>query len=465
MDTLLYKILLLFVGLAFLFLQSKDFKSVKNNLVKIPQHYVFAKLLGIVDTPALTSPYPLHLSKISWQTLASLSEQEIDHLAQMMNKKHQKLIVIFPVFAQECIDTLAIWKNFEKLPIQYCELSAAQSDVPFQDIMQLDRALYLQNFQYFLETLKGDFPTIQYFVWGAFDNPSSSKEILWNMLLAQFQKYWHGYVVNAQNPTALNFQALLRARVPLGIHLHSQTEQIQQWLNDFLFIFNSAQYLPLVYIEQQEANANVWTIHSLLARLLWRSPIWQATSLVNPKGENIKDVYVWLWHKNWDTGMVIINLSNQKQIIDTNKSEVFPSFFYQELFCQDAQSTHFKIQRQVSQGNYKAIIPPQSMAFLSNAPLPFIGEKNYIVNFEVRPTAPDTITLHYQLLENTRQVVLRLFDLTGNEIYYWQKKKMKAGFYEMHYQAKALVEGHYLCSISADGKNFIYDFDFFPSQM
>ncbi len=464
MDTLFYKILLLFVGLAFLFIQSKEFKSSKIHLVLLPQWKHFAGWLGSAKQLGVQSPhYPMHLLRINWQTLSGFSEEELRQFEQALTKKNQYLVVIFPVFIQECLSTLAVWKNLKTLPIRYCELSAAQTSTHLHNWTQTERTAELQNFQYFLDTLKEDFPSMQYFAWGAFANPSTPTEVFWNMLLGQFQRYWQGYVVVVKNPTPDHFQALARVQFPVAVHLHSQTESMAQWLEDFLFILNGIQHLPLVYLSQQEHNAEVPAADKLLARLLWRNPRWQGINLLTESSKPLESVYAWHWQKDWDTGLILINKSNQKQKINT--ATFFPSFFYQELFYEDTQAVSFKVLAKDSQGFHQVELPPQSIAFLSSTALPSIAENNWIANFQANLQTPTTLVLQYQLLEDSSRIDLRLFDFAGNEIYHWHKEALKAGFYQMHYQAEALSEGSYLCSLVLEGKNFIYEFDFFPSQI
>ncbi len=462
MDTLFYKILLLFIGLGFLFLQSREFKSSRVHLVAHHQWRYFSNWLGTVPAADWLSPsvYPLRLLRIKWQTLVALSEQELQQLGQILSKRKQQLLVIFPVFTQPPVPTLATWHRLKALPIYYCELSAEETEESLQSWKQAERVENLQNMQYFLETLKTEFPSMQYFVWGAFANPSTDKETIWNMLLVQFQKYWQGYVVIIKNPTPDNFQALVRTKFPIAIHLHSQTESMQAWLEDFLFLLKGIQQLPLAYLSQQEQHVEVLAADKLLARLFWRNPRWQGIGLMTENSKLQEGIYAWHWQKDWETGIILINKSAQKQTISTNT--FFPSFFYQELYYEDPDSATFKIATQTSQAFNKVVLPPQSIAFLSSTALPFIGENLWIDRFEILTPSHQKIVFQFQLLQDSSQLVFRLLDWEGKEIYHWQKKALKAGFYEMHYQTQALSESHYLCSISLEGKNFIYDFDFFP---
>jgi len=471
MDILFYRILLLFVGLAFLFIQSGEYKSFKIKLEVLPQFTTFFGWAGFAFLPSSKNnqKYPPPLLIVSWQELINLSEDALLQFKTDLKQRNQSLIVIYPVFMHNWQESINQFQHFKDLPISYWEFGATIPNTFSREWQESLISEYVSEFGELVGEIRREFPRTQFFAWGAFQKPTHTTQQIWNHLLASQQNNLQGYTLVIDTLNLQTFQALLkiksnlshpqnRARL-LSLHLKNKDLELSNGFSSSLFILNSILQLPLAYLSYQDEKSEESLISTemLLSRILWRVPRLQ--NLQFKAEATITNVHLqgWYWQKNWETGVILINLGNETQRIHT--ADLFPSFFFQEVFTISAvEQEKPQLSTKKTQGFHKVVVPPHSLVFLSTKsmlPHSFSNDTTHLLGFKIELISPNTLKMEYHLADYSRNLHIRLFDMKGEEIYAWQQQDCKKGYYKLNHQIKHLSAGEYLCCVDVENENLL----------
>ncbi len=475
MDTLFYRILLLFVGLAFLFIQSGEYQSFKIKVKVLPLFVDFAKWARFMSFPSSDpdSPqeYPVPVLAVAWEDLERMSAKSLHRLRADLMEQNQSLLVIYPVFSQVWRDAPLQWKRYQDLPISHWELSAAGAAEASEEWQLSLLPEFVSTFDVMIGQLRAEFRDTQLLAWGAFQQPDKAAYQMWNHLLASQQKNIDGYALIIDKLDLQTFQYLMKLKPmlvqpqhrakSLGLHLKNTSPDTADELTSFVFLVNMILGMPLAYLSYQKIPNKdiVFSADTLLERLFWRKPRLHHLQFVGGQPGQLQDLYGWYWEKKWENGAILVNLGKESQKI--HSTDLFPSFFFQEIFSISEEAKEgFSLKK--GEGFHKVTLPPESIAFLSTKQmLPHVSHEKIkaLLAFEVEVSDRQQLKMTYYLAEATAQLGIRVLDMGGQEVYAWQQQNASKGYYVLHHQRRHFMNGKYVCSVQMGHQNLLYTFD------
>ncbi|GAB4396607.1 MAG: hypothetical protein OHK0053_11080 [Microscillaceae bacterium] len=438
MDEVLAQILLLSIGLGFLFwLQTapapRREQGQKSPLSPPPARLVWSGMFSRQSPPsALIPPYVLWAEalppQISPYTRAALQ-------GVVLRLTYEELKAASP----------ALWQDW---PLQAIEVMAGadfqHSGEEFLSSKQAWQALF------------SDLP---FRAQAGFAQPQSLTQQAWNDWLRQHQFHLEGYVLDISEAIAhfpletlaRHLQTTNQALLPgqgLALHCTLPVEGLGE-LTDSLWALWASKGLAYLSLASPQAEALP------AAAFFWQYLTWSQSGRewqrFHQAGEEALPVFI--WQKDWELGAWLHNAQAKSQVVWLE--DQFPENFYVAMFSGD----NFESLPPQKSKN-KLVLPPQTWAWLSTHPLPMLGPAN--PKLHIRRSAPAQIEVRVCVQKTGFVLYLRLVNAQGQEVFAWGKKAARAGTFYLDLEVPRLPAGLYYWIQELDGQCFWQAWEYLP---
>ncbi|NJL13538.1 MAG: hypothetical protein HC913_11395 [Microscillaceae bacterium] len=440
MDEVLAQILLLSIGLGFLFWLQTEPSARRKQTQKIPLVPAPARLFWqrtathSGPSSALMPPYVLWRGGLPPQS-SSLSKTDLRRIVCRLG------------WAELGTATPAQWQGW---PLEAIEV------VPGVDLPSAGG-----DFSDFKQAWRAYFPGLAFRAQAGFAKPQSSFEQAWNAWLLQHQFYLEGYLLDISDVLACHplktlaqhWQAASQALQPgqsLALHCTLPAEGLgtvgyKLWE---LLSFSHLAYLTLAIREGAVSPPAAFFWQYLAWSQLGRK--WQ--SLRQMGSEDTLRAYA--WQKDWELGAWLYNADSKNQVLWLEA--IFPENFYVAMYSGE----NFESLAPRKARN-RLVLPPQTWAWLSTHPPAMLGASH--PTLLIRRTAPTAIEVGLAIQKAGFPLYLRLLDTKGQEVFAWGQKAARAGTFYLDLEVSHLPEGLYYWIQEAEGQWQWQAWDYAPA--
>lgn len=498
---MLFKIFLLLLGLGLLFLHQKLLNQVKITAT-LQKPVKIVPLTGIQLTQDQLPSWeiPVFQEKLLVIPMKQLWKEQTPDLTYLQALKictthfENHLILRFFIFS-DTLDDLHILLDTLKThnsPFTTLEITPK---IPPSIVLQQNAAKEIFTS---LFSLLQKFPHLQIIASGAFAQPVQLYQRVWNQLLHHLQPVLQGYAISLQIQQKFEEKKIAKnlakvfvtwhqvrqhtlQRIPpvkkVYIHspqfFHSPSHWVH-YLSESLFLVSLLNETSITGISHPQ-KATISTPEDACKSLVLQASREKETIqplLFNSNSSFYTDAQGhypslsgWAFHKNWQTEVLVFNLSEEDQTI--NVSTVFvKNFFYEQLTVHSSNLLNNNLSLQdllIKKGKKSGsiLLPPYSISrlssnfFLSNLPTTSLSEEHQLM---LSPSIiEDFVDIHYQLFQREK-VSIRVFDKKKHKKFGWENHYQSEGKYEIRLNTNKLSSGVYqvqLCIGKQQGTRWI----------